>query len=286
MPAASIKLAKFDLERKIKNSGIGGVEMQLRAGGPILAAKAVARHFGGVAAVDGVTLDIARGAIAGLIGPNGAGKTTLFDVLAGERKPSSGLVLLNGRPVQNAPAHARIAAGLGRTFQIPRPFAGISLVENVMLARQRQCGERIWPNIFAPRRVAREERETYAKAMHLLDFTTLAHLAQQPARILSGGQRKLLELARVLMADPEIILLDEPAAGVNPALLAIIVARIEEINRAGTTFLIIEHNMEMVARLCSHVFVMASGRLLCEGTPREVARDRQVVEAYLGGAAA
>ena len=252
----------------------------------VLAAANVVQRFGGVAAVDDVSLSIRSGEVVALIGPNGAGKTTLFDVLAGDRRPTSGRVLLKGEPVERAPAHARMRAGLGRGFQIPRPFAGMTVVENVMLAAQGQPGERIWPNWFSPGRVARTERGTLDKAMHLLDFVTLAGLARQPARMLSGGQRKLLELARLLMAGPDIMLLDEPAAGVNPALLEIIIERIATINRSGTTFLIIEHNMDMVARLCRHVFVMASGRLLSEGTPETVARDPRVIEAYLGSLAA
>jgi branched-chain amino acid transport system ATP-binding protein len=252
----------------------------------LLRAEGVVKRFGGVAAVDGVTLEVRRGEIAGLIGPNGAGKTTFFDCLAGEQRPSAGRILLQGRAVEREGADRRVGRGLARTFQIPRPFAALSLVENVMLGRQGQAGEQIWPNWFTPGRVARQERETYERAMDLLDFVSLAPLAHQPARILSGGQRKLLELARALMAEPAIMLLDEPAAGVNPSLLEVIIARIAELNGRGMTFLVIEHNMDMVARLCRHVFVMASGRLLREGRPDEVAADPAVIEAYLGGAGA
>ena len=249
----------------------------------ILAAEELSKRFGGIAAVDGVSLSVNSGEIVGLIGPNGAGKTTLFDLLAGGQTPTSGRVLLGGHAVELQGASSRLAAGLGRTFQIPRPFAHMSLAENVMLGAQGQSGEGVWQNWLAPARVAREERAAFAKAMDLLDFVTLAPLAREPARKLSGGQRKLLELARVLMADPTIILLDEPAAGVNPSLLEVIIARILEINRRGTAFFVIEHNMDMVARLCGRVFVMATGRLLCEGAPDVVARDPRVIAAYLGG---
>ena len=261
---------------------------QLAASGPrpVLAARGLVKRFGGMAAVDGVSLAIQAGEIVGLIGPNGAGKTTLFDLLAGEQRVTAGAILLNGRAVERAPAHARIGAGLARTFQIPRPFPAMTLVENVMLGARGQSGENIAPNWLAPGRVAREERAAVERAMALLDFVTLAALARQPARVLSGGQRKLLELARVLMAEPDILLLDEPAAGVNPALLELIVARLVEINRRGMTLLIIEHNMEMVARLCGRVLVMAEGRVLREGRPEEIAGDAQVIEAYLGGVAA
>src|SRR5271170_4417120 len=249
----------------------------------VLVAESLVKRFGGFVAVDGVSLCVRAGEIAGLIGPNGAGKTTMFDLLAGSQRPDSGRVFVDGRPAEESPAHRRIGMGLGRTFQIPRPFPDMTLVENVMLGRQRQRGEFILPNWLASRRVAREERQTLEKAMELLDFMTLSRLAREPARRLSGGQRKLLELARVLMAEPSIVLLDEPAAGVNPSLLETIISRILEIHARGVTFLIIEHNMDMVARLCGRVIVMASGRRLAEGAPGEVARDPAVIEAYLGG---
>ena len=245
----------------------------------------ISKRFGGMTAVDGVSAAIAPGEIVGLIGPNGAGKTTLFNLIAGSLRPSRGEILLNGRPLEKAPPHARIGLGLGRTFQIPRPFAGMTLLENVLLAAQKQSGERILPNWLAPGRIAAEERRNAERAMGLLEFVTLGGMATEPARILSGGQRKLLELARILMAGPNMILLDEPAAGVNPTLLEVIMARIAEINRGGVTLLIIEHNMDLVARLCRRVLVMAGGQLMLEGTPDEVGRDERVIEAYLGGVA-
>ncbi|MBV8593319.1 MAG: ABC transporter ATP-binding protein [Caulobacteraceae bacterium] len=252
-------------------------------GPPILVANALVKRFGAVAAVDGVSLKLKRGDILGLIGPNGAGKTTLFDMLAGERRPSAGTILLNGRRVEKAPPDRRLALGLGRTFQIPQPFPNMTLLENVMLGARAQAGERIWPNWFAPGRVGREERANFRRAMELLDFVTLNRLAHDPASTLSGGQRKLLEIARVLMAEPSLILLDEPAAGVNPSLLKVVVERIVEINRRGVAVLVIEHNMDVIVRLCGRVFVMAAGKLICEGAPESVVRDPRVVESYLGG---
>jgi branched-chain amino acid transport system ATP-binding protein len=250
----------------------------------MLETRAVSRHFGGIAAVDAVSIRIAQGEVAGLIGPNGAGKTTLFNLIAGSLKPSSGEVLLNDRRIDHLPTHRRLDLGLGRTFQIPRLFGQMSVLENMLTAARGQVGERILPNWLPSAAVRNQERLNVEKAMRLLDFVTLTKLAREPARILSGGQRKLLELARILMADPKLILLDEPAAGVNPSLLETIIDRIHAINATGVTFLIIEHNMDMVARLCSRALVMVEGRLLCEGAPREVIRDPRVIDAYLGGA--
>jgi branched-chain amino acid transport system ATP-binding protein len=251
----------------------------------MLEVRAVSRHFDGVVAVDSVSMAVGRGEIVGLIGPNGAGKTTLFNCIAGTVRPSAGEIVLEGAQIEREPAHARLRRGLGRTFQIPRPFPQMTLIENLLVAAKDQTGEHVLANWFKAAVIAREERVNMERAMALLEFVTLDKLAREPARILSGGQRKLLELARAMMADPAIVLLDEPAAGVNPTLCETIMSRIAEINRRGVAFLIIEHNMDLVARLCRHVFVMAGGRILAEGAPSEVIRDRRVIEAYLGGAA-
>lgn len=248
----------------------------------MLEVRSVSKHFGGAEVVSNVSLGVGQGAIAGLIGPNGAGKTTLFNLIAGSFAPSSGDILLEGTAITREAAHRRLKRGLGRTFQIPKPFAEMTLIENMLAAAQGQRGESLFANWLTPHRVAAEERANAEKAMAHLEFLGLARLAREPARVLSGGQRKLLELGRVLMADPRIILLDEPGAGVNPALLDTIIDRVIEINGRGITFLIIEHNMDLVARLCGHVFVLAAGRMLFEGTPSEVVRNPQVIDAYLG----
>jgi branched-chain amino acid transport system ATP-binding protein len=253
---------------------------------PVIQAANIVKRFGGLAAVDGMSLSVQANEIVGLIGPNGAGKTTMFDCLAGSQRADGGSLTINGSRAEHLPANRRMTLGLGRTFQIPRPFPNITLVENVMLGRQKQIGEGILPNWFLGGRVAREEQATFDEAMGWLDFVTLTRLAHEPARKLSGGQRKLLEIARILMADPSIILLDEPAAGVNPSLLDVIIERILDMRRRGIAFLVIEHNMDMVARLCDRVIVMANGKQLCEGVPDEVAKDRQVIDAYLGGVGA
>jgi branched-chain amino acid transport system ATP-binding protein len=245
-------------------------------------AHAVTMQFGGLKAVDGMSIALRRGELLGLIGPNGAGKTTLFNLLAGSLRPTAGQIRIGHREVSRDGSERRIAHGLGRTFQIPRPFSEMTVLENVLTGGQDQAGERAWMNFLRPGKVAAQEKAAVAKARALLDFVTLSALEGEPARILSGGQRKLLELGRVLMADPRIILLDEPGAGVNPALLDTIIDRVTEINKRGVTFLIIEHNMDLIARLCPHVFVLAAGRMLFEGAPQAAIADPQVIEAYLG----
>jgi branched-chain amino acid transport system ATP-binding protein len=258
---------------------------QRAEGQPPIDARELVKRFGGLAAVDGMSLTLRRGELVGLIGPNGAGKTTLFSLIAGSLKPSSGTIAIGGHEVSGQGPETRIALGLGRTFQIPRPFAEMTVLENVLTGGQRQAGEQIWTNFLRPGRVAAEEKAAIDKARALLDFVTLSKLERASARILSGGQRKLLELARILMADPETILLDEPAAGVNPTLLELIIDRILALNAQGKAILLIEHNMQMVARLCGRVIVMATGKLLAEGPPAIVARDPAVISAYLGEAA-
>lgn len=256
------------------------------ASAPALDVRDVSIAFGGMKAVDALSLVVEPGELLGLIGPNGAGKSTLFNLVAGVLRPDAGTVRLAGHDVGREDASRRIGRGLARTFQIPRPFGGMSVLENMLVAPGGQVGEGLLANFLRSRDVARQERQAVERARELLEFLQLSRLAGEDARFLSGGQRKLLELGRALMSEPKVLLLDEPAAGVNPALLDFIIERIAEINRSGITVLLIEHNMEMVARLCPRVMVMAAGRRLAEGRTEDITRDPRVVEAYLGGAPA
>ncbi len=241
------------------------------------------KEFGGLRAVDGVSFTLRANTITGLIGPNGAGKTTLFNTIAGVHRPDSGTISFLGRSIGGLAPHRIFDEGLVRTFQIPRPFAGMTVLENCMLVPQRQAGERFWNNWFARGRVAGEERAIRERAREVLDFVGLSRLAGEFARNLSGGQQKLLELARVLMSEPKLVLLDEPGAGVNPTLLMTIVDKLRELHERGITFLVIEHNMDLVMNLCDPILVMAQGKLLLEGPPQAVRSDARVLEAYLGG---
>ena len=241
------------------------------------------KQFGGLRAVDGVSFTLREGTITGLIGPNGAGKTTLFNTVAGVLRPSAGDVRFQGRRIAGFAPHRIFHQGLVRTFQIPRPFAEMTVLENAMLVPARQAGERFWNNWIARSRVRAEEQACRERAHEMLHFVGLDKLAGAYAKNLSGGQQKLLELARVLMADPKLILLDEPGAGVNPTLLVTIMDKLRELNERGISLLIIEHNMDLIAALCNPVLVMAQGKSLMEGSPDEVRSDPRVLEAYLGG---
>jgi len=252
---------------------------------PILSLRGVTRDFGPFRAVDGVSLDIVPGTITGLIGPNGAGKTTLFNVLTGMLPPNAGAVFLNGRDVTRVSPDRLFALGLGRTFQIPRPFARMSVLENVMLAPTAQLGERLSGPFLRAARMREQERAIRARAMEVLAFVTLDGLADQAAGQISGGQMKLLELARVLMGDPQLILLDEPAAGVNPILTDLLIGKIEELNRGGKTFVIIEHDMDFVMQHCNPVIALAEGRVVFQGTPDEAQANTVLLDAYLGAQA-
>ncbi|MAS14221.1 MAG: ABC transporter ATP-binding protein [Nitratireductor sp.] len=251
-----------------------------------LEAAGVVKTFGANRAVDGVSFAAEAGKITGLIGPNGAGKTTLFNAIAGEYALDGGSVRLDGTEIGSLPPYRVFSHGLARTFQIPRPFAGMTVLENVMFVPERQAGERFWNSWIRPGTVAREERQNRERAREVIEFCGLSPVERQLAGSISGGQQKLVELARALMADPKVLLLDEPGAGVNPALLDTIVDRIVELNKRGLTFLIIEHNMDFIMSLCDHIVVMATGRVIAEGTPKEVIAQPQVIEAYLGGAVA
>jgi len=238
--------------------------------------------FGALRAVDGVSFSVEQGTITGLIGPNGAGKTTLFGLIAGALRPDSGDILFDGRRIDGLTPDRIFRTGLARTFQIPRPFPQMTVVENVMLAALDQAGERFWNNWIAFGAVQRQEKRNRERAMEVLGFTGLARKANTLAGELSGGQQKLLELARVLMTDPKLILLDEPAAGVNPALLDTLIDKIVTLHSSGVGFLIIEHNMDMVMSICDPIVVMAQGRVIFEGGAQEVRANPQVLDAYLG----
>ena len=241
------------------------------------------KHFGGLRAVDGASMSLAKGAITGLIGPNGAGKTTLFNIIAGELKPSSGQVLLDGKDITGWKPHELFAQGLLRTFQIAHEFASMSVRENLMMVAAKQAGESLIHSWFNPAKVQQEESQIAAKADEVMDFLQIAHVADELAGNLSGGQKKLLELGRTMMVEAKIVLLDEVGAGVNRSLLANIGDAILRLNREmGYTFCMIEHDMEFIARMCDPVIVMAEGKVLASGKAEEIQSNEQVIEAYLG----
>jgi neutral amino acid transport system ATP-binding protein len=249
----------------------------------LLRTEGVSKAYGGVQALNDCSITVERGSIAGLIGPNGSGKTTLFNMITGYGRVDSGDVYLNETKITGLAPDKVFALGIGRTFQLTRVFSRLTVMENMIVAahyKERAGQTSRFRNPFARAGGA----ATRQRAMELLEFTGIVKLAGDRAETLSYGQRKLLELAYVLIADPEIILLDEPAGGVNPTLIGTISERIRELNRQGTTFLIVEHNMEFVMGLCNQVTVLDYGNAVVSGPPEEIRNDRRVLDAYLGTA--
>ncbi|WP_108814523.1 ABC transporter ATP-binding protein [Loktanella sp. Alg231-35] len=241
------------------------------------------KNFGGFKAVDGASLTINEGTITGLIGPNGAGKTTLFNVIAGVLKPTSGKVTMHGEDITGLPPHELFHKGLLRTFQIAHEFSSMTVRENLMMVPGDQSGETLWNAWFGRKRIADEERALQAKADEVIEFLTIEHLKEEKAGNLSGGQKKLLELGRTMMVDARIVFLDEVGAGVNRTLLNTIGDAILRLNKERNyTFVVIEHDMDFIGRLCDPVICMAEGHVLAEGTLDEIKANEQVIEAYLG----
>jgi branched-chain amino acid transport system ATP-binding protein len=240
-------------------------------------------HFGGIHAVDDVSLTLETGRITGLIGPNGAGKTTLFNVIAGHYKPTSGQVFLDGEDITGLPPHELFAKGMLRTFQIAHEFSTLTVRENLMMVPGGQSGERLIDTWLRPGRVKQEEEAVRAKADDVITFLEISHVADELAGNLSGGQKKLLELGRTMMTDAKIVFLDEVGAGVNRTLLNTLGDAIIRLNQErGYTFCMIEHDMDFIGRLCESVIVMAEGHVLAQGTAAEVTSNEKVIEAYLG----
>jgi neutral amino acid transport system ATP-binding protein len=252
---------------------------------PVLTVDDVRKTFGGVTALDGVSFTVEPETLTGLIGPNGAGKSTTFNVISGAIEPDAGRVTFDGQDITGWAPYETSSRGLVRTFQIAREFETMTVLENMMLPPKNQGGEAAWRSILPGARsgVNQEEEELFERAWEMLEFFDIDHLALEEAGALSGGQRKLLELARALMLDPEVLLLDEPFAGVNPSLEQDLLDRLEDLRDRGRTFLLVEHDMDLIMEHCERVIVMHQGQTLVTGSPDEVRSEEQVIEAYLGG---
>jgi len=238
--------------------------------------------FGGIQALAGISLALEREEILAVIGPNGSGKTTLFNLISGFHKPDTGKVFLKGDRIDGLRPDKIFHKGLIRTFQISRELEKMTLLENLMLVPGRQEGELIWNAWFRPWRVRAQEKMVKEHALETLRFVELHHLKDEYAGNISTGQKRLLEIARTMMADPDIILLDEPGAGVNPTLMNKLIGYIHQLNNQGKTFLIVEHNMELVMTICDPIIVMNAGSILTQGTPQNIRNDERVINAYLG----
>jgi ABC-type branched-subunit amino acid transport system ATPase component len=249
---------------------------------PLLEVKGLQRRFGGVTALDGADLNVEQGCITGLIGPNGAGKTTLFNAVTGALKPNEGTVTFDGQDVTGWRPDRLAGVGLSRTFQIARGLAELTVIENLMLYGKDQPGETFCAAVLRPKKATAREEELRTRAIGVARELNLLQVGDNRAIDLSGGQKKLLELGRALMAEPKLIMLDEPAAGINPTLARILGEHILALKASGITFLIIEHNMGLVAALCDHVVVLVQGRRFTEGKFADLRHDPRVQEAYMG----
>jgi branched-chain amino acid transport system ATP-binding protein len=248
---------------------------------PILVVDGVRRQFGGLVAVDVDRLQVQRGAITALIGPNGAGKTTFFNVLTGFDKPDHGHVELNGVSIDGVAPHKLAARGMVRTFQLTKALSKLTVLENMMLGAKEQGGENLLRALFSPLWRSREQ-EVEAQARQLLARFKMSHMCDEFAGTLSGGQRKLVEMARALMTEPELVMLDEPMAGVNPALTQSLLEHVKELRSDGRTVIFVEHDMDVVQDISDWVVVMAEGQIIAEGPPESIAENQVVVDAYLG----
>ena len=252
---------------------------------PPLRVENLRKEFGGITAVDGASFTVADESLTGLIGPNGAGKSTTFNCITGIHEPTAGAVYFNGEDIAGLAPNVVADRGLVRTFQIARELAEMTVLENLMLAPKRQQGESLYRSVLPTFRdgVIAEETELREAVWESLEFFEIDHLAEEQAGNLSGGQRKLLELARALMTDPDVLLLDEPFAGVNPTLETKLLDRINQLRaEEGLTFLLVEHDMDIIMEHCDPVIVMHQGRVLAEGAPEAIRNDERVVDAYFG----
>lgn len=249
----------------------------------IIDVKNVSKSFGHLKVINDCSIQVEDGSITGLIGPNGAGKSTLFNIIAGNLPADEGSILFAGEDITNTPADQLFHKGLLRTFQIAHEFSSMTALENLMMVPGNQSGESIINTWFKPGLVKSEELQVRQRALDVIDFLSLGHVKNELAGNLSGGQKKLLELGRTMMANPRVVLLDEIAAGVNRTLLQDLISNIQRLNKElGYTFLVIEHDMDMIARLCNPVIVLAQGAVMVEGTIEEIQNNAEVVEAYFG----
>jgi neutral amino acid transport system ATP-binding protein len=248
---------------------------------PILVIDSVTKRFGGLTAVDVEHLEIGRNTITALIGPNGAGKTTLFNLLTGFDQADTGTWTLDGTRIEHLPSHRIARLGMVRTFQLTKVLSGMTVLENMLLAADDQPGEHFFTSLV-PGLWRRREREVQERAEELLAQVGLAAKADDLAGTMSGGQRKLLELARVLMLDPSVVMLDEPMAGVNPALTESLLEHVSGLRDQGRTVVFVEHDMDVVHRISDRVVVLAEGSVIAAGTPAEVTANQEVIDAYLG----
>jgi neutral amino acid transport system ATP-binding protein len=282
MPADPTPMTNFDRAADVTKS-LADVPREPGAPkkDPILVADNVVRNFGGLTAVDVEHVEVERGAITALIGPNGAGKTTFFNLLTGFDKPNSGSWTFNGRSLSGMPAYQVARGGMVRTFQLTKVLSRLTVIENMRLGATDQRGERLFPSLI-PSLWNKQEKEITKRADSLLERFKLDKKRSDFAGSLSGGQRKLLEMARALMVDPELVMLDEPMAGVNPALKQSLLGHVKSLRADGKTVLFVEHDMDMVRDISDWVIVMAQGRLIAEGPPDSIMGDQRVIDAYLG----